>query len=76
MPMTMEILTIVQHQIFFRYATICGGFKLGDFVYLYNKLVGTRDLRKLWSPPKVSGGGAGGAKKDKIIKYIWLVLSV
>jgi hypothetical protein len=42
-------------------------------VYIYI-LVGTCDLRTLWNPPEVSWGG--GAKKDKIIKYIWLVLSV
>ncbi len=40
--MTMENLTIVQHQDTLQYATICGGgyrpwvhrFELGDFVYL------------------------------------------
>jgi hypothetical protein len=47
------------------------------YIYLYI-LVGTRDLWTLRSPPKVSWGEGGGgrAKKDKIIKYIWLVLSV
>jgi len=45
--------------------------------YYRSRLAGIRDLRTLWSPPKVSGGGGGGGHKKKtklsnIFGWFWV----
>jgi hypothetical protein len=40
------------------------------FISIMTLLVGTRDLRTLWSPPKVSGGGGGKQKRQNYQIYL------
>jgi len=43
--------------------------------YYISRLVGTRDLRTLWSPPKVSGGAKGGgqARYRSMITVVYFI---